>query len=114
MLHCLVQVVLLRKFCFIEHVPIQSYELVNECIGISGVHQTSTALCLRISRNAVECEDGDGNMLRTGSYRVWVFPELVRKSSHLAFPENRFRFRSVLRYFSHVDYAVSLRGCAFR
>ncbi len=45
-LHCLVQVALLRKFCFIEHGPIQSYELVNERIGISGVHETSTTIVL--------------------------------------------------------------------
>ncbi len=74
MLYCLVQVVILRKFCFIEHGPIQSYELVNECIGISGVHLTSTVIVLEDLKNAVEFEEADGNMLRTGSYRVWVFP----------------------------------------
>ncbi len=29
-----------------EHGPIHSYELVNECVGISAVHQMSTAIVL--------------------------------------------------------------------
>ncbi len=43
---CLILVVRLSAFCFVEHEPIQSFKLVNEGFDLSGVHPTRTAFVI--------------------------------------------------------------------